>query len=374
MIDRSVLATAALAAFPSPPMPSEATSANPRAKSRRLRDTALRVVGIPLLGLVVPRLTGTLGRLTPADLMYWAGTASFIGLSFVLWMGNRALLYRLRTRFEWVDRPVLKLALLLGATALYSVVVASAALMAWYAVDGRPGLDWRGLGLNLAVIIPVVWIVTHVYETLLLINDRLEDRLDLERTERARLQAELNVLRNQLTPHFLFNSLNTLGVLIEENPRQARAFNKDLAAVCRYLLAQVSRDLVPLYQELDFFHSCLGLARLRFPDSLHVDLRGFDSVSALMIPPASLQLLLENALKHNSFSAARPLRITVELAGDRIVFANTVHARATAPNGAASTGYGLRSLRERFQLCSSGPIAIEQDAANFSVMLPLVRM
>jgi hypothetical protein len=354
-------------------MPSEATPANPRAKSRRLRDTTLRVVGIPLLGLVVPRLTGTLGRLTPADFMYWVGTASFIGLSFVLWMGNRALLYRLRPRLEWADRPVAKLALLLGATALYSLVVASAALTAWYASDGRPGLDWRGLGLNLAVIIPVVWMVTHVYETLLLINDRLEDRLDLERTERARLQAELNVLRNQLTPHFLFNSLNTLGVLIEENPRSARAFNKDLAAVCRYLLAQVSRDLVPLYQELDFFHSCLGLARLRFPDSLHVDLRGFDSVSALMIPPASLQLLLENALKHNSFSAARPLRISVELAGDRIVFANTVHALAAAPNGAASTGYGLRSLRERFQLCSSGPIAIAQDPANFTVTLPLVR-
>ncbi len=355
-------------------MPPEATPANPRAKSRRLRDTALRVVGIPLLGLVVPRLTGTLGRLTPADLMYWVGTISFTGLSFVLWMGNRALLYRLRPRLEWADRPVAKLTLLLGATALYSLAVASAALAAWYAVDGRPGLDWRGLGLNLAVIIPVVWLVTHVYETLLLINDRLEDRLDLERTERARLQAELNVLRNQLTPHFLFNSLNTLGVLIDENPRQARVFNKDLAAVCRYLLAQVSRDLVPLYQELDFFHSCLGLARLRFPDSLRIDLRGFDSVSALMIPPASLQLLLENALKHNSFSAARPLHISVELSADRVVFTNTIHARPKTLNGAGSTGFGLRNLRDRFHLFSSGPIIVDHGPAAFTVTLPLVRM
>lgn len=355
-------------------MPPEAPSASPRAKSRRLRDTALRAIGIPLLGLLVPRLAGTLGRLTPTDTLYWVGTVSFIGLSFVLWMGNRALLYHLRTRLEWADRPLAKLALLLGATGAYSLVVSTLALSLWYSADNRPGIDWRAVGLNLALIIPLVWIVTHVYETLLLINDRLEDRLDLERTERARLQAELNVLRNQLTPHFLFNSLNTLGVLIEENPRSARAFNKDLAAVCRYLLAQVRRDLVPLYQELDFFHSCLGLARLRFPDSLRINLRGFDSVSALMIPPASLQLLLENALKHNSFSAARPLHISVELAGDRVVFTNTLHARPESTNGAASTGFGLRNLRDRFHLFSSGPIVIDHGPSAFTVTLPLVRM
>jgi Histidine kinase len=356
-------------------MPATAPSPSLRVKSRRLRDTMLRAVGIPLLGLTVPRLAGTLGELTPADAMYWAGTVAFIGLSFVLWMGNRALLYHLRTRLEWVERPLAKLALILGATTAYSLVVSTATLALWFAVDARPGPDWRGLALNLALIIPLVWVVTHVYETLLLINDRLEDRLDLERTERARLQAELSVLRNQLTPHFLFNSLNTLGVLIEENPRSARAFNRDLAAVCRYLLAQVHRDLVPLYQELDFFHSCLGLARHRFPDSLRIDLRGFDSVSALMIPPAALQLLLENALKHNSFSAAKPLRITVELAGDRVVFTNTLHARPNgAVNGATSTGYGLRSLRERFQLFSSGPVEVRPGEETFAVALPLVRV
>jgi hypothetical protein len=351
-----------------------AAPANPRHKSRRLRDTALRAIGIPLLGFAVPRVTGTLDGLDPADLLYWIGSGAFIALSFILWMGNRTLLYHLRSRVEWSERPLAKLALLLGATGLYSVAVASAALVLWYAV-ARGALDWRGLGLNLAVITPLVWGVTHVYETLLLINDRLEDRLDLERTERARLQAELNVLRNQLTPHFLFNSLNTLGVLIEENPRHARQFNKDLAAVCRYLLAQVSRDLVPLYQELDFFHSCLGLARLRFPDSLQVELRGFESVSALMIPPAALQLLLENAIKHNAFSAARPLRLTVELAGDRITFANSLHARPNgAVNGTASTGYGLRSLRERFQLFGGGAVDIDHQPDTFRVTLPLVRV
>ncbi|HYC71622.1 MAG TPA: histidine kinase [Opitutaceae bacterium] len=340
-------------------------------QERRLRDVAIRSVGIPLCGLAIPRLTRLFDGLDARDALYWAGTAWFVGLSFILWMGNRWLLYRLRDRHDWSRRPVVKLFSLLGATAGYSLAVAGAMLLAWYALDHRPGIDGRGLAVNLGLILAVVWAVTHLYETLFLISDRLEDRLDLERTERARLQAELAMLKNQLTPHFLFNSLNTLGVLIDENPRTARQFNQHLAAVCRYVLAQSSRDLVPLYQEMDFFHAYIGLARLRFPDSLRLELRGFHSLNALLIPPASLQLLLENALKHNSFSAEQPLQVEIELNRGRIVFTNPLRARCRP---ADSTGHGLRNLRERYQISVGAPIEVEESNGQFRVSLPLVRI
>lgn len=349
--------------MPGPPL-------TPFRQERRLRDAAIRIVGIPVLGLGIPRLTGLLEGIPASDPRYWGGTLWFVGLSFALWMGNRWLLFRLRDRHDWARRPVVKLFSLLGATTAYTLVVGGTMMLAWYAVDPFPGLDWRGLAVNLAVILPVVFAVTHLYETLFLISDRLEDRLDLERTERARLQAELAMLKNQLTPHFLFNSLNTLGVLIDENPRIARQFNQHLAAVCRYLLAQSSRDLVPLYQEMDFFQAYIGLARLRFPDSLRLELRGFQSLNALLIPPASLQLLLENALKHNSFSAQEPLQVDVELARDRIVFTNPLHARARA---ADSTGHGLHNLRERYQISVGTPIEVDKSDGHFRVTLPLVR-
>jgi LytS/YehU family sensor histidine kinase len=160
-------------------------------------------------------------------------------------------------------------------------------------------------------------------------------------------------------------------VLIDENPRTARQFNQHLAAVCRYLLAQSSRDLVPLYQEMDFFHAYIGLARLRFPDSLRLELRGFDSLHALLIPPASLQLLLENALKHNSFSAQQPLAVAVELSRDRITFTNPLHSRTRT---ADSTGHGLRNLRERYQISVGVPIDVEETDGHFRVALPLVRI
>lgn len=340
--------------------------------NRRLRDAAIRGVGIPVLGLLIPRLTGTLEGLDPAEPLYWVGTLWFMLLSFVLWMGNRWLLFRLRDHHDWSDRPLVKLGTILGATTLYTLAVASLMLLAWYALDRQPGLDWPGLALNLAVILPVVLAITHLYETLFLIGDRLTDRLDLERTERARLQAELVTLRNQLTPHFLFNSLNTLGVLIDENPRTARQFNRHLAAVCRYLLAQSSRDLVPLYQELDFFQAYTDLARLRFPDSLQITLDGFESISALQIPPASLQLLLENAIKHNTFSAQHPLLVSVVLHRDRLTVTNPLHTRTRASD--ESVGHGLHSLRERFLITVGAPVEIEDTGTHFRVTLPLVRI
>jgi hypothetical protein len=339
-------------------------------RNRRLRDAAIRCVGIPLFGLAIPRFTGVFEHLTPREPPYWIGTGWFLALSFVLWMGNRAILYRLRERDSWLDRPWRKASLLLASTAAYSSVTAFFGMLLWYAFDGNPGIDWHGLRLNLGVILPVVFVVTHLYETMFLINDRLEDRFEREHVERVRLQAELFALKSQLTPHFLFNSLHTLGVLIEENPATARTFNRHLATVCRYLLAQVRRELVGLDEELSFFRAYTDLARLRFPRSVNVTLEGFTEFGHdLLIPPASLQLLMENALKHNVVSPEAPLEVRLQLSGRRLSFANTL--RREPPRG-DSTGVGLRNLRERYLLTVGEPIVVESGAAEFRVTLPLL--
>ncbi|HET7537736.1 MAG TPA: histidine kinase [Candidatus Didemnitutus sp.] len=339
-------------------------------RNRRLRDAAIRTVGIPLFGLAIPRLTGALGDLTARQPLYWVGTGWFLLLSFVLWMGNRAILYWLRERDDWLDRPFRKVTLLLGTTVAYSSAIAFLAMLSWYSIDARPGINWPGLWLNVGVILPVVFLVTHLYETLFLINDRLEDRFDREHMERVRLQAELTALKSQLTPHFLFNSLHTLGVLIEESPATARTFNRHLATVCRYLLAQVKRELVALDEELAFFRAYTDLARLRFPDSVRVRLEGFTEFGHdLLIPPASLQLLMENALKHNVVSPDAPMVVTLSLAGRRLSFVNTL--RREPPRG-ESTGVGLRNLRERYLITVGEPIVVESNDVEFRVTLPLL--
>ena len=223
------------------------------------------------------------------------------------------------------------------------------------------------------MVIAVIF-VTHAYETVFLIKERENDQLRLERVERARLEAELETMKAQLAPHFLFNCLNPLAALIEREPAAAAAFNQHLADVCRYLLLQKNRDLVPLEHEIAFFDSYVALTRLRFPRSVQVRLRGLDDPKAradLLIPPASLQLLLENAIKHNQFDEAAPLPVEIALEGDAIVVTNPLRPKTSAT---PSTGVGLHNLRERVQLVTGATVQTGAVDGCFRVQLPVVRL
>lgn len=343
----------------------------PPGHEREVRDGAIRSVGIPLLGIAIPNLTGTFGALTLSAAWYWAGQGWFLLLSFAIWQGNRHLILGLRQRMDWCTQPVRKVVVLIAMTLTYSITVTVLAMVIWFSVAPFAGIDWGCVALVTAVVALAVLFVTHVYETTFLINERLEDRLRLEQLERARLQAELDTIKSQLAPHFLFNCLHALGVLIEENPAQARMFNQHMAAVCRYLLVQQKRDLVPLADELEFFEAYVALTRLRFIEGLQLQLAGFDDVAGRYIPPASLQLLLENAIKHNAFNAQEPLRIDVSLEGDHIKFVNACRLGGV-PARPPGAGLGLKNLRERFQLITRRAIEVRQSGRTFAVSLPLL--
>ena len=342
-----------------------------RRRARVVRDLAIRMVGIPFFGLVIPRVTGALGALRRQDGFYWIGTGWFLMLSLALWQGNRWLLLRRRARTDWLAEPGRSLAGLLLAHVFFSVPVTAAAMVLWYRVAPFPAVEWARVAVVTGVVLAAVLLVTHAYETMFLIRDRLEDRLDLERMERARLQAELDVMKSQLAPHFLFNCLNALGVLIAEDPPTARRYNQHMAQVCRHLIALHRRDLVPLAEERAFFEAYVALARLRFPASLSLTMGGFDDEAAagLMIPPASLQLLLENALKHNVCNERDPLPVEVWLADGAITMRHPFRPVAAPPG---STGTGLANLRERFHLAAGRAITVERGGGEFRVTLPLV--
>lgn len=342
----------------------------------RIRDGWMRVIGIPFFGLVIPRMTGLLGQLGPGDSHYWTGTLYFILVAAIIWQGNRWLLFKQRAHLDWFNRPVLKLVLLVAANIVYTAPVTIALCWAWLRYLDTPfaELNWAMINLATAYVVIAVIFVTHAYETVFLIKERENDQLRLERVERARLEADLEAMKAQLAPHFLFNCLNTLAALIDRSPAQAAAFNEHLADVCRYLLLQKNRDLVPLDDELAFFNSYVALTRLRFPRSVQVRLAGFDEAAAradLLIPPASLQLLLENAIKHNQFDEADPLPVEIRLEADGVVVTNPLRPK---PTTLPSTGIGLHNLRERVQLVCHATLQTGAIDGRFRVRLPVVRM
>lgn len=189
--------------------------------------------------------------------------------------------------------------------------------------------------------------------------------LENEQLKTENLLVQLTSLKNQLNPHFLFNSLNTLSWLINEDKDKSQRYLQKLSQVLRYSLNMQEQSLVPLKEELALLENYIFLLQIRFGDNLKI-IKNIENIQ-FKIPPLSLQLLIENAIKHNIISTASPMRIEIELKDNRLIVRNTLNIKANSEG----TGIGLVNLNERFKILASREIEIEQNEA-FTVILPLI--
>lgn len=338
-------------------------------QAREIDDGLLRLIGIPFFGVSIPNFIGLFGALGPGDLFYWLGYIYFIGVAFSIWQGNRWLLFQQREYHNWFRNPVRKLINLVSANIFYTAPLTALLIWGWYRLAGLPA-DWNAIRVCVLVNVICVLFVTHLYETVFLIKERQDDLLEFEQLQRARAQAELEVLKRQIDPHFMFNSLNTLSHLIESEPDKALLFNDKLADVYRYILSHKDQVLIPLREEMDFLNNYFTLLRLRFGNGVDLLFPDETLTASYLIPPVSLQILMENAVKHNEFDEQQPLQMHLEMKDTSILFSNKKRVRRTLRPGA---GIGLSNLNERCRLVTGREIEVETDADLFSVRLPLLK-
>ncbi|MCF6308116.1 MAG: 2TM domain-containing protein [Flavobacteriaceae bacterium] len=181
--------------------------------------------------------------------------------------------------------------------------------------------------------------------------------------------AKFDALKNQLDPHFLFNSLNVLTSLIEENPEAATKFTTSLSKVYRYVLEQKNKDLVSVEEELKFARLYMLLIKMRFEDSIVFTLPENLSNPEAKVVPLSLQLLLENAVKHNVVTESRKLHIIIKEEEGNLVVTNNIQPKQVIKS---STGVGLLNIRQRYQLLTNRPVLIKKDENIFSISIPLL--
>jgi two-component system LytT family sensor kinase len=172
-----------------------------------------------------------------------------------------------------------------------------------------------------------------------------------------------------MDPHFIFNSLNTLNHLIVNEPEQAHLFNNRLAQVYKYFLLNKNRELISLKEELEFIESYFYLLQIRHDNKLQLTKELNEKSGVVMIPPCSLQILVENAIKHNEFTADKPLKIKISLNDHYLKVSNAIKPKPYAVN---STGIGLKNLRSRYKILFNQDITIETSRENFVVKLPLI--
>jgi two-component system, LytTR family, sensor kinase len=181
--------------------------------------------------------------------------------------------------------------------------------------------------------------------------------------------AKFDALKNQLDPHFLFNSLNVLTSLIEENTDNAQKFTTSLSKVYRYVLEQKNKDLVTVDEELEFAKTYMSLLKMRFEDSIIFDIPEKASNPESKVVPLSLQLLLENAVKHNIVTVNKPLHIKVYERNGTLVVENNLQPKQIIKK---SSGVGLSNIMQRYQLLTNKKVNINKEANRFAVEIPML--
>ncbi|NDK55404.1 sensor histidine kinase [Pontibacter fetidus] len=195
------------------------------------------------------------------------------------------------------------------------------------------------------------------------------EHIRAEQLQKENFKAQLEALKNQVNPHFLFNSLNVLNSLIYIDPDKAATFLGQLAEVYRGLLDTGDKPLVTLEKELQLANAYIYLMQTRFGDNVQFKVDVPAAYLHLQLPPTSLQMLLENAIKHNGSTPAKPLHISVFVKEDKLVVENNIQPRL---DEVTSTKVGLQNISSRYQYFTDAKVEVAQTGQSFIVALPLL--
>jgi len=215
----------------------------------------------------------------------------------------------------------------------------------------------------------ITLLITSIYEGVYLYKQWKNHIIKSERLQKDTLEAKYESLKHQINPHFLFNSLNTLLSISDDNP-VAKQFIHDLSDLLRYILDSGKNEVVSLKTEIDIVRKYVNLQISRFPESLKVEIMIEEKFLNYSVAPLSLQMLVENAIKHNTKTSHKPLIISIFIDNDYLVIENNLQQNMIQ----SSTGIGLNNIKQRYLFLSSKEVIIGQSNDKFSVSLPLLKI
>ncbi len=218
----------------------------------------------------------------------------------------------------------------------------------------------------------IVLPVFSIYYVIHFINQWKKTQTKTERLEKESIKSELLNLKNHLDPHFLFNNLNILSSLIDIDKESSKEYLSRFAEVYRFMLQTKSTELISLRQELEFIDAYFHLIATRFKDSLYLKRNISKDKLDCQLPPLTLQLLIENAIKHNSFSRNEPLVIEINETDDPALTVKNNIKRLVMP--ATSSGTGLKNIKGRYQYFSDNEVKISDNGSYFEVRIPLIEI
>ena len=347
---------------------------NPLSSSRqmyRLNDRWLRLIGIPLVAIL-----GNFIFYQPDNDLQGISRIKALVMSLLecvsVWEFVRLGILRGRKKYPLLNqtRPRIIYQILWFSIA---IIILRVGLLVIYDLTNfwGHGISFRAYWVNVLVAFLFVIPIAAIYEGIYLYRQWWLTYYEAERLKKENLQSQLDSLKAQISPHFLFNSLSTLSSLVSEDPKRAEWFIEELASVYRYLLQNNEQPLTTMENELKFIQAYFHLLQTRFGKGIELELKIDESYYTYLVPPLTLQLLVENAVKHNAVTTSKPLiiRIFTDEVNNLYVL-NTVRKKNHA---VLSDGTGLHNIREKFRLLKQPEVIVKQTDECFQVMIPLIK-
>ncbi|MEP5611398.1 MAG: histidine kinase [Cyclobacteriaceae bacterium] len=332
----------------------------------KLREIHIRWIGIPIVAWLA---TAVYDNHMPESTYLYRYFMSFC-FTALYWNGAYLIIKYFRRKFPELTGTQKRL------------IFTDLSLLVWLSFGGTPlklffeiekwtnVFDWQEQSEFMPFNFVAGLVITLSYEAFYFFEKWKETFRQNEELKNRQIRTQYEVLQNQMSPHFLFNSLNTLASIIPEDSEAAVSFTVNLSDVYRYILQKKERELVTLSEEVDFVKSYLFLLRMRFPDNLTFEFDIEKEFEKLSIPPLTLQMLIENAIKHNVISKSKPLHIDIYIDnGKSIVVKNNLQKKESLEK---STKTGLENIKKRYSFLGGKKIDVISSTSNFMVAVPLI--
>ncbi|MEO7975833.1 2TM domain-containing protein [Flavobacterium sp.] len=295
--------------------------------------------------------------------------------SFGLGFGNGFINVFLDKKWDWLEQTNLRVYFGILVTILYTVpAVLGVNFIVFVVVQNLPLENFfseRMVWVHLFYIILSLGVSTFMQARSFMVKWKQASKFEVTQQKiiAGTANAKFESLKNQIDPHFLFNSLNVLSSLIEENPDNAQRFTTSLSKIYRYVLEQKDKELVSVEDELSFAKTYMNLLKMRFENSLFYELPKENINPDAKVVPLSLQLLLENTVKHNIVSEQKPLHIRIFIDGDYLAIQNDFQKKEVLQD---RQGVGLQNIVNRYGIITNRKVVIEQNEKNFTVKIPIL--
>ena len=292
-------------------------------------------------------------------------------ISITQWIGLEMIYGMINRRISWIESPVKKVFIQIFSFLAYStaafILVQFANFYIWF--DVLPDDSWGKILQSLPATLLISFIISLIFTAIGFFYAWKHSFIQAEKLKVEMMAYKYESLRNQINPHFLFNSLNVLSDLVYDDQAIAVKFIRQLSDLFRYVLDSRNKELVPLKDELEFINSFTFLLKTRFEEKLKIDI-DVQANPEDYIVPMTLQLLIENAVKHNEVSEAFPLRISVRKVNDCLEVENNLQPKSV---GDDSKKTGLKNITQQFAFFSERPIKIITSDDHYLVRVPILK-